>query len=403
METRTIILKSIESCGVRLRKSENLFKDKIIYVIKKLLDSEYHFKKYFSNFDLKNNTNKQYKNTFFKSKLEESNSKSIISYFKDNSKEIFKDSEINEDTYCQRENENFIKEKKEIYDLINTYSLPSFMKKEKNTINNDNKGKIINLLGVYEHLKAIFHFNFIYYHKPKLKIINFDNGINGYEINKEIIVFIAKKYEEKKISKIYKYIINNEKYKIIFEISSLNSIISLQPINNKAENLIYICPVKLIFDYNKKEFGKNGLLTFSQNLNYKLYKTKDLKINNIYPITYVRNDSLYKTNYFFATLNNKGKQLISLYRIINENQMIIDHISDIPLYIKEKIIYIKQFRKTGRLVISCPNKKYYYYSSPDLSTKMIFEESVELENKLEELNFTESESGGKNAIFGDCY
>lgn len=266
------------------------------------------------------------------------------------------------------------------------------MKKEKNKKNNDYKGKIIYLLGIYgidECLKGTFHF--IIYHKPKLKEINFNDfndNIIGYEINKEIIAFIENKYEKEKINKIYKHIINNKRYKKIFEISSLENIISLQT-KKEAENLIYICPVKIIFDSHKIEFGKNGLFAFSQNLNNSLYITNDFEINNICPIAYVRNYSLYETNYFFVAGFKKGKQLVSLYRIINnDNQVTINFNSDIPLDIKEKIIGkiidIKQFRKTGRLLISCSNK-YYYYSPPDLSLQMICEENAKLEAKFDEL------------------
>ena len=92
--------------------------------------------------------------------------------------------------------------------------------------------------------------------------------------------------------------------------------------------------------------------------------------------------------------------MVSLYRILyDNNKKIIKNISDIPLSIKEKIISIKQFRETGRILISCSNNKCYLYSSPNLTIKMLFEENDELIEKYEEFYPSQTELELENNIY----
>ena len=409
-DIRNIIIKSNKSLDNKIESYNNVFfKDKIEFVIKKLLDSDYYYNKYFKKTDCNNKINNDFKNNAFKNtKLDESICKSILVYFKlsKNGKRL-NDSENEVTFFHERKKKESIKHKIAPYNLINIINKYStdIKNKEKNKKNKEKECdvNVINLLESYCDLKEKCHF--IPYNKPKFKEnVFFD--IKGYEINKDSIFFIENKYDQNEISRVYSHIINKKIYKTIYEIPSIKSISSLKPGKISIKDDIYICPGKLIFDNYKKETEKNIILLIAHNSKekdyniYSVYKTEDFKVNSICPIINVQNNFLEETNYFFAAGVNEGSQLVSLYRILyDNNKKIIKNISDIPLSIKEKIISIKQFRETGRILISCSNNKCYLYSSPNLTIKMLFEENDELIEKYEEFYPSQTELELENNIY----
>ena len=388
-KSRKIILKSIKKGNLEINP-----RDKIKFVINKLVDSKY-YEDIYNNKIINNNNNNNINNnqnyndssfnifdSFNDSHKNDLSRSFIFTIFNGNNKknknfiqdlyqstgaklydnfytsEIFSNVEFSEKTFCPAlkinskikenntkkltENKNYETEKFEIISFRKkfnnkecdiSYKLPKFIKYQEVYFEKINT--------INNKVAYIINKDIVVFIKNNYK----DNELN--ELYKNFIDIIKKKYKGKKIlDKPYKDIIEKRNFKTIIEIpNKRNSIVKLSVDSNKSKNIFLIYNFKIIFDDNniKKlkdkiyfDYNSNDSDFYDVSFNTDKYfnqdeSNEDSNFSNIY-----NNNNIY--DYYYDTkYDNNG--ILLVYQYFDKN--IYNHKKSYYNYFSNKTFEIK--------------------------------------------------------------